>query len=87
MSNFWLILAAINNLGYNIAEFFIPKLEPFTHNEFTIKKSFNFAKEITTYDSSLYLVGLDFKSLFTNIPLNETIYNFVCDLQNKIFIM
>ena len=30
-------------------------LEPLTHNEFTIKDSFNFAKEITTYDSSLYM--------------------------------
>ena len=86
MSKFRPILAAINNLGYNIAEFFIPTLEPFTR-EFTIKKSFNFAKEITTNDSSLYLVGLDVNYFFTNIPLNETIYNFVCDLQNKISVM
>ena len=47
------ILSTINTPGYNIAKFLIPILEPLAHNEFTIKDSFNFAKEITTYDSSL----------------------------------
>ena len=37
----------------DIAKFLIPVLEPLSHNEFAIKDSFNFAKEITTYDSSL----------------------------------
>ena len=50
---------------------------------FTIKDSFNFAKEITTYDSSLYMASLDLESLLTNIPLNETINNCVNDLHNK----
>ena len=62
-------------------------LEPLTHNELTIKDSFNFAKEITTYDSSLDIATLDAESLFTNIPLNEKINNCVSDLHNKIFIM
>ena len=35
------------------------------------------------YDSSLYLASLDFKFLFTDIPLYETINNCVSDLQNK----
>ena len=30
-------------------KFLIPLLEPFTHNEFTIKDSFNFAKEMTVH--------------------------------------
>ena len=34
-------------------------LEPLTHNEFTFKYSFNFAKEATMYDSSLYMTSLD----------------------------
>ena len=58
-------------------------LEPLTHNELTIKDSFSFAKDITTYDSSLYMASLDVESLFTNIPLNETINNCVSDLHNK----
>ena len=61
----------------------IPILEPLTHNEFTIKDSFSFAKEITTYDSSFYMASLDVESLFTNIRLNETINNCVSDLRNK----
>ena len=61
----------------------IPILEPLTHNEFTVKGSFSFAKEITTYDSSLYMASLDIESLFTNIPLNEANNNCVSDLHNK----
>ena len=49
------ILSVINTSGYNITKFLIPILEPLTHNEFTIKDSFNFGKEIRTYDSSLYM--------------------------------
>ena len=69
------ILSAINIPEYNIAKFLIPTLEPLTHNEFTIKDSFNFSKEITTYDSSLCIASLDVESVFTNIPLNKTINN------------
>ena len=61
----------------------IPILEPLTHSKFTIKDSFSFAKELTTYDSSLFMASLDVESLFTNTPLNETINNCVSDLQNK----
>ena len=75
--------SAINTPGYNLAKFLILILEPLTHNEFTIKDSFSFAKDITTYDSSLYMASLDVESLFTNIPLNETINNCVSDLHNK----
>ena len=77
------ILSAINSPGYNIAKFLIPILELLTHYNFTIKDSFNFAKEITTCDSSLYIASLDFESLFTNIPLNEMINNCVSDLHKK----
>ena len=56
-------------------------LEFLTHNDFTIKDSFNFAKKITY--SVLYIASLDVESLFTNISLNETIDNFVKGLHNK----
>ena len=61
----------------------IPILEPLTQNEFTVKDSFTFAKEITKYDSSLFMASFDVESLFTNIPLKETINNCVNDLHNK----
>ena len=76
MPKFLPILSAINNPGYNIAKSLIPILEPVTHNELTIKDSFN-------YDSSLYVASLDAVSLFTNVPWNETINNCVIDLHNK----
>ena len=78
LSKFRPILPAINTLGYNS-----PILEPLTHNEFTVKDSFRFAKDITTYGSSLYMAGLDVESLFTNIPLKETINIYISDLPNK----
>ena len=79
---FWPILLAINAARCNIAKFLIPILELLTHNEFTIKDSFNFAKEITTY-SLLYIASLDVESLFTDISLNEASDNCVKDLQNE----
>ena len=79
------ILSAINTPGYNLAKFLIPILEPLTHNEYTVKDSFSFAREITTYDSSLFMASLDVESLFTNIPLKETLNNCINDLHNKNF--
>ena len=58
-------------------------LQPLTHNEFTIKDSFSFAKEITMYNSSLCMASLHAKSSFTYIPLNGTINNCASDLHNK----
>ena len=83
MPKFRPILSAINTPGYNLAKFLKPILEPLTHNEFTVKDSFSFAKEITKYDSSLFMASLDVESLFINIPLKETINICVSDLHNK----
>ena len=51
-----------------------------TTNEFTVNNSFNFADEIVNYDHNLYIASLGVDSLFTNIPLKETIKNCVKDL-------
>ena len=40
---------------------------------FTIKNSFEFAKEVVEQDSGLFMASLDVESLFINIPLEETI--------------
>ena len=42
-------------------------------NEYTIKDSFSFAKEVLEFDASLFMANFDIKSLFTNIPLTETL--------------
>ena len=44
-----------------------------TSNEFTVKDTFCFAKEKVERDSSLVMGSLYVDSLFTNIPLDETI--------------
>ena len=43
-------------------------------NEYTTKDSFPFAEELSNYDSNLVMASFDdVESLFTNIPLQETI--------------
>ena len=51
----------------------MPILEPLANNKYTVKDSFNFATEIVEQDSSNFMGSLDTDSLFTNIPLEETI--------------
>ena len=72
------ILSAIKTPSYNIAKHLVPILEPITANKFTIKNSFEFAKEVIEQDSGLYMASLDVESLFTKILLEETI-NISCD--------
>ena len=67
------ILSAIGTLSCKIAKFLVPRMNSITSNEFTVKDTFCFAKEIVEQDSSLVMGSLDGDSLFTNIPLDETI--------------
>ena len=55
-------------------------LSPLTVNDYTTKDSFSFAKEVFNFDHSLFMARLDVESLFTNIPIDETIKNAVDDL-------
>ena len=70
-----IILSAIGTAGYNIVKFFVPLLSIFTTNEFTINDSFSFVNEMVSIpDSDSYVMAsFDIKSLFTNIPLDETV--------------
>ena len=49
------------------------KLSSITFNKLTAKDSFAFAEEIVHHDGKLFIGSLDVDSLFTNIPLKETI--------------
>ena len=55
------ILSAYN---YKLAKFFVPILQPYTVNEYVIKDSFSL---------ELVMASFDVSTLFTNIPLDETI--------------
>ena len=57
-----------------MAKFLVPILNPITRNEYTVSDSFSFAKEITDFNATdKVMASFDVKSLFTQIPLKETI--------------
>ena len=66
-------LSALQTATYNLANYLVPILEPLTNNKNTVIDSFNFATEIVEQDSSNLMGSLDIDSLFTSIPLEETI--------------
>ena len=63
------ILSAIGTPTYKLAKFCDQLLKPLTNNEYTIKDSFSFAKEVLEFDASLFMASFDIKSLLTNILL------------------
>ena len=69
------IFAAYNNPSFNIAKFLVPILAPLTRNEFTVDNTSSFIQDISTVSdaNSYYMASFDIESLFTNIPLRETI--------------
>ena len=68
------ILSAVNTPNYLLAKYLVPNLTPLTKNEFTVHSSFEFAKEIVEINAQgLHMASFDVTSLFTNIPLQETI--------------
>ena len=67
------ILSAIRTPSYEIAKFLVPILSDLTKNQFVCKDSFSFATDITKQNSELFMTSFDIDSLFTNLPLNETI--------------
>ena len=67
------ILSAINPSSYKLAKFLVPLLPPLTSNDFTMKDSFSFAEEVSSFDCAHYMTSFDTESLFPNIPLEETL--------------
>ena len=67
------ILSAINTPSYKIAKFLTPLLSKLTKNEFVSKDSFEFARVIRNQNPDLFMASFDIDSLFTNLPLDETI--------------
>jgi len=69
------ILSAYNSHNYNLAKLLVPLLSHLSVNEYTVKNSYDFADEICklTNSNRYYMCSLDIKSLYTNVPINETI--------------
>ena len=74
------ILSTIGTPTYDLAKFLVPILKPLTENEYRVHDSFSFASEVSKCNSKDSMSSLDVESLFTNIPLEETINNIINDL-------
>ena len=68
------IVSSVNTYNYNVASFLVHILQPISKNQFTIKDSFSFADWAKTYKhNNEIMCSFDVSSLFTKVPLDETI--------------
>ena len=70
------ILSATNTYNYALAKWLDNKLKPLSINQHTVTDIFNFVNELPrdlNITSGDLLVSYDVSSLFTNVPLDETI--------------
>ena len=65
-----------------MAKFLVPILSPLTTNEFTVTNSYEFTESILSFDNAhkCFMASFDVDSLFTNVPLRETIDVCLCSL-------
>ena len=68
------IVSSIGTFDYNLARFLCDLLSPLVPNDYSCKDTFSFVSQIKNANlSKKFLVSYDVTSLFTNIPLQETI--------------
>ena len=68
------IVSFIGPFNYNLARFLCDLLSPLVPNDYSCKDTFSFVSQIKNANlSKKLLAGYDVTSLFTNIPLQETI--------------
>ena len=68
------IVSAVGSFNYNLSKFLCDMLTPFILTNYCTHDSFSFVKEVQEVSvSDYFMVSYDVCSLFTNIPLNETI--------------
>ena len=74
------IISSIGTFSYNLAKFLVKLLSSLIKNEFSILNSCTFVKELCSvnFGYDVVMASFDITSLFTNIPLDETI-NLIID--------
>ena len=71
-------MSVIKTCTYNLAKFQVPVLGLITTSMYTVNNSFEFATEIVGQDLELFMASMNVESLFTHIPLEETL-SMCCD--------
>ena len=72
------ILCTSGTSNASVSKYLVKLLAPLTSNDFSVKDSFMFAREISNLNfnaSNHFMASFDIRSLFTNIPVKET-----CDI-------
>ena len=60
--------------NYALAKTLVEPLSLLSTNQYSVKNSFEFVNEITSFDNcNFYMCSFDVESLFTNVPLKETV--------------
>jgi len=74
------ILSMTNAYNTNLAKWLDKLLKPFLPQKFVIKDTFDFVKDIKelVLPENTHMVSFDVTSLFTNVPVSETI-RFICN--------
>ena len=67
------ILAAYNSPNFATAKYLVPLLSDLTSNQYTLNNSSSFIPQILHQNPFSFMVSFDVQSLFTNVPLSETI--------------
>ena len=69
------IFAACKTPAYGLSKFLVPILSPLTKNDYTVSNSYEFVNLVRDFShkDDYFMVSYDVESLFTNIPLQETI--------------
>ena len=68
------IVSSIGTFNYDLARFLCDLLSPVVRDDYSCKDTFSFVSRIKNENlSGKFLVSYDVTSLFTNIPLQETI--------------
>ena len=68
------IVSSIGTFNYNLVRFLCDLLSPLVPNDYSCKDTFSFLSQIKNANlSRTFLISHNVRSLFTNIPLQETI--------------
>ena len=67
-------MSSVNTYNYQLAKYLCTLLQPHLPSIYTISDSVSLVQELKTIDTSnKFMVSFDVVSLFTNIPLKESI--------------